>query len=58
MCRWMGAACSVNLYATITHFFMTVTMICYGNEIETELVVGWLEVKLIRAFEVLVVGVV
>ena len=43
----------VSLYVVITHFFMTFMITCYGYEIEIELVVGWLEVELVRAFEVL-----
>jgi len=53
MCRWMDAVCSVSLYVAITHFFITFMMTCCGYEIEIELIVGWLEVELMRVFEVL-----
>jgi len=53
MCHWMGAISWVSLYVAITHFSLTCMMICYGYEIETELVVGWFEVELMRVFEIL-----
>ena len=58
MCHWIGAACSVSSYAAITHFFTTFPMKYCGYEVKTELVARRLEVDLMRAFEVLVVGVV
>jgi len=41
------------LYVAITYFFMTFMMTCYGYEIETQLVVRWLKVELMRVFKVL-----
>ena len=32
----------------ITHFFMAFMIICYDIESKTEMVVGWLEVELMR----------
>jgi len=49
----MDATCSVSLYVNVTNFIMTFVMKCYNCKIETELVVGWLQVELMRAFEVL-----
>jgi len=53
MCRWKDVACSVNLYVAITYFFMIFVIKCYDCKIETELVVGWLKVELMRVFKVL-----
>ena len=49
----MDAACSASLHVDVTNFIMTFVIKCYNWEIETELVVRWLEVELMRAFEVL-----
>ena len=53
MFRWKNAACSVSLYVAITYFIMIFAIKCYHCDIETELVVRWLEVELMRVFEVL-----
>ena len=53
MCRWKDVACSVSLYVAITYFIMTFMIKCYDCEIETELVVGWVQVELMRVFKVL-----
>ena len=47
----MDAACLVSLYVDLTNFIMNFMMECYDCEIENELVVRWLEVELMRAFE-------
>ena len=52
MCRWKDDACSVSIYVTITYFTMIFVTKCYDCEIEAELVVGWLEVELMRVFNV------
>ena len=53
MCRWKDAYFLVSLNVAIPHWFMNFMMTCYGYEIETKLLVGWLEVQLMSAFEVL-----
>ena len=40
-----------------THFFMTFIIICYSYGNETELVVGWLEVELMRVLRFFVTSV-
>jgi len=57
MCRWMDVVCSVSLYVSITHSFMTFMMPHYGHRIEIELIVGWLEDELMRVLRFFVVGV-
>jgi len=53
MCSWMDATRSVSLYVDVTNFLMNFEIQCYCCEIETEVVVRWLEVELMRAFEAL-----
>jgi len=53
MCRWKNADCSVSSYVAIAYFIMIFVMNCYNCKLETVLVVGWLEIELISAFEVL-----
>ena len=53
MCRWKNADSLVSSYVAITYFIMIFVMNSYNCELETELVVGWLEVELMSAFEVL-----
>jgi len=53
MCHWKNVDCSVSLYVAITYFIMIFVMNCYNCKLETEFVVGWLEVELMSGFEVL-----
>ena len=51
-CGWLG-----KLHVAIAPFFVVFIMACYAYEIETELVVRWLQVELMRVLKFFVVDV-